>query len=144
MKRIKALANRWADDGEDFSCMDIKLHLGLDVCTTTIMNALTADGGVRWGIARANEGERRERHLQMLGVCVLRVMFTLVVHVRPESVESGTNRSFCCFEDFLKATEATVCSALQLHFTFCTSGGCMSLQGLPRGRYSTDSHPSRG
>ena len=36
--------------------MDIKLQLGLDVCTTTINNALKEPDKVRWGIAWANEG----------------------------------------------------------------------------------------
>ena len=65
VKHIKALANRWADDGEDFSAIDIKLHLGLDCCTATIMNALTSEGPVRWGIAWGNEGER---HLQVVAL----------------------------------------------------------------------------
>ena len=96
MKKIKACAARFEAYGEEFSAMDIKLQLGLDVCTTTINNALKEPDKVRWGIAWANEGtgaqarsfgnlecslpptehtRRGERHLQLSGVCVVRVMF---------------------------------------------------------------------
>ena len=56
MKKIKACAARFEAYGEEFSAMDIKLQLGLDVCTTTINNALKEPDKVRWGIAWANEG----------------------------------------------------------------------------------------
>ena len=56
MKKIKQLANKWYAERIEYSAMDIKLHLGLDVCTATIMNALTSEGPVRWGIAWADEG----------------------------------------------------------------------------------------
>ena len=56
MKKIKACALRFEAYGEEFSAMDIKLTLGLDVCTATIVSALRSPGQVRWGIARANEG----------------------------------------------------------------------------------------
>ena len=48
MKKIKACAARFEAYGEEFSAMDIKLQLGLDVCTTTINNALKEPDKVRW------------------------------------------------------------------------------------------------
>ena len=49
MKRIKALAQRWGDAGEEFTTADIKNHLGLGVSTRTISKALKRKGKARWG-----------------------------------------------------------------------------------------------
>ena len=47
MKRVKALAKRWGDRGEEFTAEDLKLHLNLGVSTRTIAKALKKKGGAK-------------------------------------------------------------------------------------------------
>ena len=49
MKRVKTLAKRWGDRGEEFTAEDLKLHLNLGVSTRTIAKALKKKGKARWG-----------------------------------------------------------------------------------------------